>query len=220
MRLYIIVITSIFFICESCNNNGYKSTNDGKNFNDTIILDIPQKFRSNTFSKRVHEDFCKNLNIGSLKTGYDSLQIRVWIECGYDSSNLIVFKKNPSGWKGDIYYYKIIHDGQSNFRLSNVTSFNKTPASGWNIFINDLMKTGLMELPDFTIYMPKYNLPNDANKVLVETATKKRYRLYEYPELRLNYDNIEGAKKLDSALCLIEKEFNFTRPCQNKKRLN
>jgi hypothetical protein len=82
------------------------------------------------------------------------------------------------------------------------------------------MKTGILDLPDHIKFVPNYNLPTDADRVLVEIGMKRKYRLYLYPELGLNSNIAEGPGKLHRALKLIEREFNFKRPCQDSTGVN
>ena len=155
------------------------------------------------------------LNLESLRNGFDSLQIRIWIDCGYNISGLIVIESKRYQWSAAFYSFKINYDENLNFEIQNLETESRSPKSGWESFSENLMKTDIINLPDAMKFFPKYNFPTDANRVLVEIGMLKKYRLYEYPELGLNSDIAEGPGKLHQALELIEREFNYKRPCQD-----
>jgi hypothetical protein len=220
MKLTISLIIAFSFV-SACNQVDHNKKPETKNtLNDTIIKDIPEWYSSSGFTQIMDKKIDTLLKLKPLVNGFDSLQIRIWIECGTRVSSLIVLERERHQWNAVFYSFNIYYDEEFNFEIRNLNSESKTPKSGWESFSENLIKTGIIDLPDHIKFSPKYNLPNDADRVLVEIGTSKTYRLYEYPELGLNNDIAEGPGKLHQALKLIEKEFNYKRPCQDSTGVN
>ena len=105
------------------------------------------------------------------------------------------------------------------FEIRDLRIENKSPKSGWKRFSDDLMNTGIINLKDESEF-PDIQTPHDAYFMIVEIGTPKKYRIYNYPELAMNNKILEGPGKLDEALKLIEKEFNYKRPCQQEGEID
>lgn len=220
MKLTVLPFIALSFISICCQNNDNKKPELKNTLNDTVIRDIPEWYSTGISTQKATKELHTLLKLESLQNGFDSLQIGIWIDCGNKISSLIVLERKKYQWKALFYSFKILYDEKLDLDIRNLTTESKTPKSGWENFSENLRKTGIIELPDHMNFFPKYSLPNDANKVLVEVGMLKKYRLYEYPELGLNSNISKGPGKLHQALNLIEREFNYKRPCQDSTDIN
>jgi hypothetical protein len=211
----------IFFLLNSigCNNIAGENPNEEKYRNDTVIRDIPEFYHILWKTSKIHDKLRKLLKLNSLENGFDSLQIRILIDCGQlEPSSLLLFEKAGSEWRAVFYSFtmKVIYteDGKGiDLEIQDLITENKSPKSGWINFSSQLVNTGMINLLD-CFNFPDYNMPTDARSIFVEIGRRGRYRLFHYAELEMNLKIKEGPAKLDDALKLIEKEFNYKRPCQ------
>lgn len=220
MKLIMFLFITLSFISFCCNSDHNKKPELKSIRNDTLIRDIPEWYSTSNFSQRMVKKLHTLLKLESLQNGFDSLQIRIWIDCGDKISSLIVLERKGYQWNAVFYSFDIYYDEKLGFEIRNLNTDNRSPKSGWDSFFENLMKIDIIDLPDHSKFFPKYNLPNDAYRVLVEVGMLKKYRLYEYPELGLNSNIAEGPGKLHQALKLIEREFNYKRPCQDSTGVN
>lgn len=180
-----------------------------------VVRDVPEWYLTKSPEHQWDKTLFKLLNLGSLENGFDSLQIRIWIDCGYKAASLIVIERTKNKWDATFYFFTAHYDEDFNLSIQNLETERKSPKSGWKNFSDNLLNTGLIDLPDFTKFLSKYNYPTHADETLVEIGTPKKYRLYVYPELGLNNKIAGGPANLHEALQLIEREFDFRRPCQD-----
>lgn len=220
MKLIITSFITLSVISICCHNNYNKKPELKSTPNDTVTRDIPEWYASGNFTQKMDKRLNTLLQLESLQDGFDSLQIRVWIECGSNISSLIVLERKGNQWNAVFYSFKIYKKEKFDFDIRDFKTVIKLPESGWESFSENLLKTGIIDLPDHIKFSPRYNLPNDAYRVSVEIGMLKKYRRYEYPELGLNSNISEGPGKLNQALKLIEREFNYKRPCQDSTSVN
>jgi len=215
MKLINLFLLALIVVNGGCQGNHGKKPESERAISDTIVKEVPEWYEPGTPKQKLDRTLFSLLNLDPLENGFDSLQIRIWIDCGYYASNVIVIEKNKSKWTATFYSFTPHFDEDYNVDVRNLETQNKSPKSGWEYFSANLLKTGLTELPDFTKIDSGYFYPTDASRTYVEIGTQRKYRLYEYPELGLNRNIPEGPAKLNQALQLIESEFDFKRPCQN-----
>jgi hypothetical protein len=216
MKLIFLLLLGIGIILTSCNDDENKKGPITKANGDTVIKEIPEWYRTSGYTQKRDKKLYNLLNLPSLENGFDSFQVRILIDCGYETSNLIILENKKSQWNAAFYSFKIHYDENvSPSEIQNLHIENRSPKSGWKIFYDTLIRTGIIDLPDASKFDPKYNHPNDGDGVMVEIAGPKKYRLYTYPSLGLNVNIKDGPWKLNEALKLIEREFNYTRPCED-----
>ncbi|WP_046369059.1 hypothetical protein [Flavihumibacter petaseus] len=148
------------------------------------------------------------LNLHSLENGFDSLQIRIWYKSGdYETSNLFVLKSQSAEWQADQFnwtYQESVH-GDSVWPVG-IQHRQSVPRSGWQVFIGELNALELTTLQD-SHSIKDYPDFADGSGVVVEVASKKRYRIYSYAEPKQAAKNVPEAARINAALELIENEF-------------
>ncbi len=215
MKLVLLILMTLYIANVSCYNDSSKKSELKIIPNDSFIREIPAWYEKDNLTQKVLAKLHTLLELESLQNGFDSLQIRILIDCGNKISNLVVLDRREDKWNAVFYSFKIYYDEKLDFEIQKLNIKSRFPKSGWKSFYEDLIETGVIDLPDHMKFYPEYNLPTDGDRVLVEISTLKKYRLYEYPELVLNSNIAEGPGKLLQALKLIETEFTYKRPCQN-----
>jgi uncharacterized protein YdhG (YjbR/CyaY superfamily) len=180
---------------------------------DSVSIDIPKFFQRKNWVQ-YFSALQSSLNIQPLQNGVQEWQIRLWVAHGVydykDSTQLIVFKEEEGKNSGILYTYVTRDKQQSEASyVGTIGNFvSLFPKSGWNSFIDSLKKLEIFTLPDYT-GLNDYFLANDAYGVTFETATKKTYRIYEYPDYEQHVDKIVEARKVSKILKLIEDEFKI-----------
>jgi hypothetical protein len=216
MKSYPILFVILSGIIISCDHDNRQK----KEFNSaTIVKDIPEWHQRSKWSQSLVKQLQNDLKVGSLENGFDSLQMRIWIECrqGQPSSMILLQTKN-SLWNAIFYSFNIEYGENQNFEIRNINSVVKMPKSGWGTFSDSLLRSGITNLPDYTEYGENYFIPTDGNSVWVEIGSLKEYTLYSYPTLGGNTDIKGGPAVLHNTLKLIEKEFDFKRPCEESNQ--
>ena len=214
MRTTRIPVLGLLLLIIGCQNNQSKKLEAERLDSNNVVKEVPEWYANSDSKRKEEQALFRQLKLDSLENGFDSLQIRIWIDCGYNVSDLILIERSKNGWNAVFYSFIAQYDESYNLEIKNVNAEKRLPKSGWEIFLENLLRTNLIELPDYSRFYPKYNYPTDAYRVLVEIATITKFRLYEYPELGLNLSIANGPAKLHEALVLIEKEFDYKRPCQ------
>lgn len=189
----------------SCNSQGKGNSNKT---NDSVITDIPIDKRSERYR---NEKRAIELKIGllPLEGGFDGTQIRIWSgHARSDTLQFLTVTNFDSIWSAKFYtiIYQMSDKYDSTISFSSV-ALAKTPVSGWNYFIDSLLKLKILELPDYS-RIDRYNVPSDGGGPTVEIALKSRYRIYSLPGIYVN-DEIWQAQNMVRIMKLIEDELQL-----------
>jgi hypothetical protein len=202
----------ISIISSGCKEKETIKSTPNNTSNKSVAKDIPEWFRDEP-EQRWHKMLLDSLNLPTLENGFDSLQVRIFITCSFSKSNLILLTNNGMEGKAVFYSYFYGSNGEGDFVASQVSGELRSPTNGWKLFYDSLIKTGIVELRDQDEFdSGQYAAPHDGGIVLVEIATKKKYRIYEYSSIGMNSKH-KGPAILHEALKLIEREFLYKRPC-------
>lgn len=206
----------IIFIIVSCDYLFERKNKEKINY--AVYKDISGGDSSYSFQRFRHIQ--ENLNLESIENGFDSIQIRIWMNYGLlRKEHLVIFKNDGNKWNGLLIDFesdsKIVEDSIGSF--GNLTNYaitkeiNVSPGSGWKSFIKKLSELKIFTLPD-SENVPGMNWGGgDLPVYSIEIATKKLYRFYTYT-LPSSYEkNIPEAKNMEAILKLLEKEFRFKR---------
>jgi hypothetical protein len=151
----------------------------------------------------------RQLQLDSLESGFNSLQIRIWYDYSLVTKReLIIIKKVKNQWTG--MYYKMEVDWNP-FKYTETITNRKsefiTPSFGWDNFTKKLFDLKIMTLPNMADIPGLINDWDDGSTYNIEVATKNQYRFYSYHEP----DKFEGkywqAKKIVEILKLVSGEF-------------
>lgn len=222
MKFIAIVLILSSLILSACIQNQTKKENNIGTFSDTLIKGRSELLKTDTFLQDRMTKINELLSLPSIQNGFDGFQIRIWIECNNrDTQSLIVLKENKGKWAGIFYFYKMHWDKTAGFEGNEEVKFElrdikieeRVPQSGWKRFSDQFIELGVENLPDYRELYPKYNYSTDADGVTIEIGTPKKFKIYGYPALDLNKTIKGGPAQLEKALLLIEKEFDYKRPC-------
>ena len=154
----------------------------------------------------------KQLNIDSLQSGYDSLQIRIWYDYSLSAiRKLLIIKRTNFIWNATLYTMEVDWDAINS--RETIVSKNEeilNPKNGWNSFMKHLLVLQIMTLPDMN------NIPGlkddwtDGVIYNVEISTKKQYRFYSYHLPNKFQDKYWQAKNMVDILELVESEFKIS----------
>jgi hypothetical protein len=175
---------------------------------DTVRKEIPHDRRGRPFyTYLVDHQKAAQLKLDPLELGFDSLEIRIWLDYSLAINNqLIVLTRKDGQWKGRFITIAIKQNLRGDSELvvhsSNVAV---VPKMGWEIFIKELFALGITTLPDGP------GGGEDGIGYDIEVATRNTYRFYSYwsPEITEHKD--PGSKKMVSIIHLLEQAFQFKR---------
>lgn len=208
-----LVILVFLLFCATDEKNKIKFNNTHKKEIDTVIKDIPKDKKGRPRSYYKNKMFVENkIGLETLENGFDSIQIRIWYGYAFkDSSQLIIIKKTQGKWFGIFYTLKYNYNEKRDSIIGIENSLiSKKPKSSWEIFINNFLAIGILDLPDYK-EIPNYYQGADGDAIIVEIGTQNKYRIFSYQEPNLKKAQFLQAMKMEEALELIENEFNFFR---------
>jgi hypothetical protein len=150
----------------------------------------------------------RQLDLDSLESGFDSLQIRVWYE--YEllyQRELIVIKRMKNGWEASHFEMRLVTDDESDpHKIAYSTRRTLNPKGNWNDFINQLISLKVMTLPTMDSIPELSDSWMDGVTYNFEIATKNLYRFYSYHVPEEFQDSFWQAKNVVKILALIKTE--------------
>jgi hypothetical protein len=199
MRNFLALVACCMVILSSCNSK------DKTKF----VKDIPKWRQANVRIQNSHNNLIRLLNLRSIENGFDEFQLRIWfLNSTVDTQQLIVSKKHDRNWSGEFYNFLLKYNNKGDLKSANKWMQAKQPKSGWQVFVDSLLATGIEDLHDFTSIRSGYFGATNPDIVSVEIATTEFYRIYEYPNFNMN-TNLAHPSKLAKALELIRREFDL-----------
>ena len=192
--------------------------------NDSVERDVPKLYHNNILY-RERRKIDSALNIGSLENGFEGQQIRIngneYKEYKNGWNRFLVFS-NKGSWTADVYYMRFaVQDGftQTIDSLQYQKYSLGDPKLGWNKFTDSLKHLGLFTLSDYSV-VPGYgaDLNTDEFSYEVEIASKRKYRIYSYPQPAERIQKFSEAKKFMQVIEFIKSEFSFPKPWTPKNK--
>ena len=173
-----------------------------------IIKIIPKnKYGGDYYAYKMIQNDTKRAGLNFLDIGYDSIFIRLWYV--YNSTIQVTdLKKSNGNWSGEVHNMDLIDSGIKS-EVANVKTIEVFPVSTWDIFIGKLFSLHILDLPDDS-ELTDYHSSTDANFVIVEIATKGRYKIYSYSEPYMHLE-FPQATNVENIMKLIEEEFGVKR---------
>lgn len=84
------------------------------------------------------------------------------------------------------------------------------PKSGWQNLIKVMNDLGIPMLKSYE-YLPNYEIGFGGYHYMIEVATAKRYRFYDYFNPQDEVKDYPEAAALEKFLTILEREFSFKR---------
>lgn len=213
-RKILVIVVCIIELAASCSDKAEGNNfNKKKEFTDTITRDIPLDKKGRPSSYYRNKSNVENkLGLNTLENGFDSIQIRLWYGYAFkDSSQLVVLENSNGKWEAKLFTL-VYYLNENGDKLDSISKdiITREPKSGWQNFINKVIKLDLTTLPDKS-KIKDYPDFSDGDDVIIEAATKKSYRIYSYKEPNQVQLKIKEAKNMEQILEFIENEFSFNR---------
>ncbi len=201
VTLLLLNITSLF----SCKNIKNKTGLPYHKMND-FVRDIPvtPKIKYD-YSHHLVQENLQKAGLINLENGFDSICIRFWYI--YNSGpfwQIVEVKKKRIDWELEQTTIKWKYNYSDSTLSFKTTKENKTPKSGWDYFIRNLLDNRVTTLPT-RWRICNYEGAMDADFIIVEIATREYYRIYDYGALTLN-KHIKEAVLMDNIMELLKNE--------------
>ena len=198
----LLILTHIAVLFSFCGQNKGNTVNREVS-NTSIHRDIPKGEEEDLAYQRTRQKALQ-LNLDPIEQrGFDSLQIRFWLNYSMAIKNHLVVMKYTEGiWKGTIVTYEV--DDEHDSLVTVKETKNITPASGWIKFWKHLQELGVMTISD------QKSSGADGTSYCMEIATADKYRFFRSWSPDLYQDNPDD-KKMATILKLLEQEFRFQR---------
>lgn len=195
----------LFLICWLCINHSYCQI-DTTSFNTYIPNhDNPRGImaRSNAIQK-ANQLFLEDIN-----KGYDSLQIRIWVN--FFNSNerkVIVIRNRKNKWEGFLYTmetkWNFVSKGED---IISYCKYPITPKFGWDNLITNLNNDSINVLPDMYELLDGYLA--DCNSYSFEISNRISFRFYHYDCIEIFNTQYWQYEKAGKIIGVIEDEFEI-----------
>ncbi|MDI9868957.1 hypothetical protein [Flectobacillus roseus] len=208
-RLIIIFLCAFITSCSGQDNSSISKKSSQVNTATSFKKEIPTyKNGGVDLFYELKKQKEKQLNLDSLESGFDSLQIRIWYDYALlINRELIVIKRTNGKWSAEHYQMAVDWDA---FKTTEVIKINKIksvlPKSGWDNFFNKLLSFKIMTLPNMDDISGLEDNWTDGVTYNIEIATKKQYRFYGYHLPDKFQDKFWQAKNMTEILSLISTE--------------
>ena len=218
----------LFYLCFSS-----ACTHQGKYIKDKINLDIPD---SSDLAYKFHNARVNELNLPNLELGIDSFELRLWKYYEpYNINEIIVIRKDSKKkwWEG--YYYRYwdidiiseleVQRGNKFFEdeisknspevytlIDSLNIKKENPKSGWDIFLNEIKKEKIYELPN------QKKIPNYKHSTFdgliweIEIGTSDSYKYYSYENPQVYAEKFWQCKQMIKIAEIFEREFPLRPP--------
>lgn len=154
----------------------------------------------------------KALSLDDLVTGYDSLQVRIWL--GHSLANkkhVLVIKSRKGNWYAELIEYKPeIGEITKQVNESKKVFRNISPKSGWKEFkstFNNLKIASLPHSGNLTGYSGCGG--TDGIDYCFEISTQENYRFFYYCNPRVNVEEFWQAQSVLDFCQYLKREFDF-----------
>jgi len=150
-----------------------------------------------------------SLTLDKIENGFDSLQIRIWIESPFMIGRVVTFKKDAHGWATSLIIYEA-HTLDSKY--DSIIFFEKkvsqpTLKFQWSELMDSLNNYNIMNLKDQDD-IKGYEHPTDGVFYTIEIATKIKYRLYTYHSPGTNIQ-FKDARRMDEIIEVIKRNTGY-----------
>jgi hypothetical protein len=179
------------------------------NNSDTIHKEIPTGLKGKpTWSYIYDSQKAAQLGLDDLaRTGYDSIQIRIWFDYSMAiERHLIILKKSKGKWTCDFWTVQSKMNSTTDSQVVISSSVRQIdPKMGWSDFIGKLDSLHISTLP---------NGPGggmDGASYNIEVATNDTYRYYSYWSPETTQAKFWGSRNMVEIIRLIEKVCEFKR---------
>lgn len=149
----------------------------------------------------------KQLHLDKINLGYDSLQIRIWVNRSFSDSNQVVtIKYNKGSWLAYLYDIHSQHNRERN--IDTIMSYSQRsllPKTSWSNLLKLLKYEKIQELPDqmdIDHFEPRLM---DGWMCIIEIADMKSYRFFTYnnPDFYSDWQS----RNVINIINAVEKEF-------------
>jgi hypothetical protein len=203
--LFLFFCSSLFGSCRDnwVDTSQYDQT-DGKFVKEIPIATVGRDKGQPVLFYRLTKLTTHALQLDSLETGFETLQIRVWL--GHSMAikrHVVILKLIDKKWTGQLITF------DHHLQKADINVKNISPNNGWENLIASLKKLDIINLPNADD-LPDYNgCGQDGITYYVEVATRHKYRFFYYCNPIDNSDKFWQAKNLLTFSKILEDEFDF-----------
>lgn len=200
-------------ISGSCNsNNTSTQVNNIKKSVDTIKKQIQIDKKGKVDYNYVYiKQKTRQLGLDSLERGYDSMQVRIWMDYSLaKSQHLFVFKQKGKEWAGELITYSTNTETPDYEKVLSKEISRISPKDGWNTFIRELNALGINNLNN----SGKEIGGADGVSYCIEVATNQVYNYSRFWSPEYDAAKDEQSANIVKIINLLEREFNFKRSQQ------
>ncbi|HEY0751932.1 MAG TPA: hypothetical protein VGD26_12295 [Chitinophagaceae bacterium] len=202
----LIIISCVFCACKENSNEELGSKKRQFLAEISFKREIPSDSHTYSFDKAKE----KQLGLKSIESGFDSAQIRLWVDFAlYKGRELYMIKHENGSWSADVY--KMMVERVDNLDKEIITSRtvkSVTPKLGWDLFVDSMLILDIETLPNMSDIPGLVDGWDDGVDYNIEIATKYRYRYYSYHLPEEFQDNYWQARNMVRIVNLIRRELN------------
>ena len=207
MKNVIILLTSIviFFGCKD-NHNSQDSLYQFKHPTDTTF---EKETPTSGYSYKSDKYKEKQLGLENIESGFETLQIRLWVDYAlYKGKELYNIKNKNGKWSAEFYKMMTERNEEGEDSIVSKEIKNVTPTSGWDSLLTNLVNLKIVTLPNMDNIPGLVDMIDDGVDFNIEIASKYQYRFYGYHSPEYFQDKFWQAKNMTQIVKLIREELN------------
>jgi hypothetical protein len=204
----VVILSTIILVFLGCkdNHNSQDSLYQFKHPTDTTFKkEIPTtgySYKSDKYKE-------KQLGLENLESGFETLQIRLWVDYAlYKGKELYIIKNRNGKWTAEVYKMMTGRSVEGEDSIISKEIKNVTPKSGWDSLLTNLLNLKIATLPNMNNILGLVDMIDDGVDFNIEIASKYQYRFYGYHSPEYFQDKFWQAKNMTQIVKLIREELN------------
>ena len=204
----VVILSTFILVFLGCkdNHNSQDSLYQFKHPTDTTFKkEIPTtgySYKSDKYKE-------KQLGLENLESGFETLQIRLWVDYAlYKGKELYTIKNKNGKWSAEFYKMMTERTEKGEDSIVSKEIKNVTPKSGWDSLLTNLLNLKIATLPNMDNIPGLVDMIDDEVDFNIEIASKYQYRFYGYHSPEYFQDKFWQAKNMTQIVKLIREELN------------
>jgi hypothetical protein len=207
MKNVVILLTVVLVFLGCKGKHNYQD--DLYQFNHPTDTTFKKEIPTTGYSYKSDKYKEKQLGLESLESGFETLQIRLWVDYAlYKGKELYIIKNKNSKWTAEVYKMMTERSVEGEDSIVSKEIKNVTPKSGWDSLLTNLVNLKIVTLPNMDNIPGVVDMIDDGVDFNIEIASKYQYRFYGYHVPEQFQDKFWQAKNMAQIVKLIREELN------------
>jgi hypothetical protein len=204
----VVILLTVILVFLGCKNN-HNSQDSLYQFKHPTDTTFKKEIPTTAYSYKSDKYKEKQLGLENIESGFETLQIRLWVDYAlYKGKELYIIKNKNGKWSAEVYKMMTERSIESEDSIVSKKIKNVTPKSGWDSLLTNLVNLKIVTLPNMDNIPGLVDMIDDGVDFNIEIASKYQYRFYGYHSPEYFQDKFWQAKNMTQIVKLIREELN------------